>query len=111
LSTTTILAVSTPVVAIASFVFSYLSSSRDRRATRDLARDSRAHEIDVRRRERAYEARKKAYRTALEWALVSKQVVLTDPIMTFSVRLMPPRICPGGLRAAAGKRFLTLEHA
>jgi hypothetical protein len=49
-STTTILAISTPVVSIAGFVFSYLSSSRHRRAARDLAGDSYAHEIDVRRR-------------------------------------------------------------
>ena len=79
-STTTILAISTPVVAIAGFVFSYLSASRDRRAARDLAGDSYAHEIDVRRRERAYDDRKETYGNVLKWALVTiQQVQLTDP--------------------------------
>jgi hypothetical protein len=39
----------------------------------------------VRRRERAYEARREAYRNILKWALVLiQQVELTDPILTYS---------------------------
>jgi len=91
MSTTTILAISTPVVAIAGYVFVYRSASRDRVAARELARDSRDHEIDARRRERAYEARKEAYRIVLQWALrTMQQVQLTNPILTFAGTPAPP---------------------
>lgn len=72
--------IGTPVVALAGYAFN-----------RQLALDTRKHELEVRRRERAYEARHEAYQHVLEWALVlMQQVELTDPILTFEGMPAPP---------------------
>jgi len=77
-------AISTPVVAIAGYFFNHVTSRSDREAARQLAKDAHDHELEVRRRERAYEDRKSAYRAALTWALVAVQrVELTEPVLSY----------------------------
>ena len=63
-------AVSTPVVALAAFVYNHVRGKEDRADARALATDAQQHDLEVRRRERAYEARKEAYTNVLQWALV-----------------------------------------
>jgi hypothetical protein len=88
-------AIGTPVVALAGYLFNDRRASRDREATMELTRASHEHEMDVRRRERAYEARKEAYRIVLQWAIVNmQQVQLTDPILTYAGMPDPPENVP-----------------
>jgi hypothetical protein len=63
-------AIATPTVAIAGYIFNHMNSKDERVAARELASDAHAHDLEVRRRERAYEDRRAAYRLAIEWALV-----------------------------------------
>jgi len=88
-------AISTPVVAIAGYVFHEVSARRDRSAALDLARENNTHELQVRRRERIYDDLKSTYRAALEWALLIVQgVQLTDPIITMTNTPAPPEEPP-----------------
>lgn len=95
-------AISTPLVAVAGYVFNQKRAARDRETTRNLAQDAhsherqlaaqaRAHERQMRQGERAYEDRKAAYRVVIEWALrTTQQVQLTEPILTTSGMPEPP---------------------
>jgi hypothetical protein len=79
-------AISTPVVAIAGYVFNERRSRDDRAATRKLTEDSHAHERQLaegqreheerlRRNERLYNARREAYLDVLRQTLVEVQIV------------------------------------
>jgi hypothetical protein len=74
-------AISTPVVAIAGYMFNERRAREDRAATRALADDTHGHERELaaaarsherllRVGERVYEDRKATYRLVLRWALV-----------------------------------------
>lgn len=94
-------------VAVAGYLFNFFSSSRDRTEARALAKDAQehdlmtrdnaqAHDLELRRRERAYKSRKAAYESALQWALLSvQQVQLTDPLLRYEGMPDPPENRPG----------------
>jgi hypothetical protein len=106
-------AISTPVVAFAGYLFNNSRARGDREAARTLASDTQeatrtlaadahlherelaqqaqAHERELRQSERAYDDRKIAYRTVLEWALIAvQQVQLTEPILRWEGMPAPP---------------------
>jgi hypothetical protein len=90
MTTTEIVAVigtiSTPVVAIAGYIFNERRARADRQATRELAEDShgherqlaegqRTHEALLRRHERLYEVRRQTYLDLLRQFLVEVQII------------------------------------
>jgi hypothetical protein len=84
-------AIATPTVAAMGFTYNGWRSKIEHRAARQLALDSQQHGLDVRRRDRAYDARRDAYRLALQWALnLLQQVQLTDPVVTIAGQPGPP---------------------
>jgi len=99
-------AISTPLVAIAGYVFNERRGRDDRAATRaladgahhherELAEATRQHERDLRVGERLYEDRKATYRLLLRWALNAFQKVgRTEPDITFAGMPPPPEDWP-----------------
>lgn len=68
-------AITTPVVAIAGYVFGERRSDSERAAARELAEGQHAHEDQVRRSERLYEARRDIYLDVLKQFRVEQQIV------------------------------------
>jgi hypothetical protein len=108
-------AISTPVVAIAGYVFSERRSRGDRAAARELADDAhsqerqladaqRKHEAELRRRERLYTARRETYLGLLRQFLVEVQIVQrTEDLMhKREPPEMPPEYEWRDLRARVG---------
>jgi hypothetical protein len=95
-------AISTPVVAIAGYVFNERRSHVDRQAARQLAEDShdherqlaegqREHEAGLRRSERLYAARRETYLDLLRTCLLLvERIELTEPIITTASTPEPP---------------------
>jgi hypothetical protein len=87
--------IGTAVVGIAGYVFNERRSRDDRATQRELAEGQRAHETQLRRSERAYEARRDTYVDLLRNCVVNLQhVQATEPLMTFKGDPGPPELPP-----------------
>jgi hypothetical protein len=64
-----------PGVALAGYVFTYRSRSRDRETEGRLARNAHDHERKLARSSRAYEEKKAAYLNVMRYALNTVQRV------------------------------------
>jgi hypothetical protein len=88
--------VGTPVVAIAGYIFNERRGRDDRAAARELSEGTRTHELQLRRNERAYDARRDTYVDLVRHCIVNVQVVqATEPIITFKGDQGPPELPPG----------------